>query len=81
MPFRNEHACRVRDPGQFEKGSFRRIKQGKLSIIIGRLKGKTSTTTQAFRYPIKDWTESEARENCKKNKGRFEKALDMSLED
>lgn len=74
MPYPNEHACRVRDPGSFQKGSFRRIKQGKLSVIIGKLQGKTTTTTQAYRYPKKDWTESQARAHCQKHEGKFEAA-------
>lgn len=78
-PFPNEHACRVRDPGDFKKGSFRRISRktdGKtLDIIIGRLKGKTTTTTQAFRYPKDEWTESQARKHCEDHDGkRFEPA-------
>lgn len=74
MPFPNEHACRVKNPGDFQKGSFRRMKRGKLSIIIGRLKGKTTTTTQAFRYPIGTWTTAQARAHCKEQKGSFEAA-------
>lgn len=74
MPFENEHACRIRQPGLFQAESFRRIKQGRLSILIARLKGQSTTTTQAFRYPIKDWTTDAARKHCKENKGRFEKA-------
>lgn len=74
MPFPNEHSCRIRQPGLFQAESFRRIKQGRLSIIIGRLKGQTVTTTQTFRYPIKGWTADEARKHCKDNKGSFEKA-------
>ena len=54
-------------------GSFRRIRQkadGKrLDIIIGRLKGKTTTTTQAFRYPKDDWSASAARFHCKEHDG------------
>lgn len=74
MPFPNEHACRVKDPAGFQKGSFRRMKRGKLSIIIGRLKGKTTTTTQAFRYPIGTWTAAQARAHCQEQKGNFEAA-------
>ena len=74
MPFPNEHSCRIREPSQFQKESFRRMTQKKLDIIIGRLKGKTSTTTQAFRYPIDRWTVTEARMHCKENEGRFEAA-------
>jgi hypothetical protein len=50
------------------------MKNGKLSIIIGRLKGKSSTTTQAYRYPTSDWTVEEARAHCEKAGGRFEAA-------
>ena len=67
MPYPNEHACRIRQPSAFEKGSFRRIKRNSISIIIGKLKGKKTTTTQAFRYP-KD------KKHCKDNKGMFEAA-------
>lgn len=74
MPFPNEHACRIRNPGDFQKESFRRIKQGKVSIIIGRLKGKSTTTTQSIRYPIKNYTAEQARASCKKKKGSFEAA-------
>jgi len=74
MPYPNEHACRIREPGSFEKGSFRRIKQGRLSIIIGKLKGKTTTTTQAFRYPTGSYSAEEAKAHCKKQSGRFEAA-------
>lgn len=78
-PYPNEHACRVREPGEFQKNSFRRISRkadGKtLNIIIGRLKGKTTTTTQAFRYPKTEWTADQARQHCKRNNGKtFEPA-------
>ena len=74
MPYPNEHACRIVSPGAFQKGSFRRIKQGRLSIIIGRLKGKTTTTTQAFRYPTDSYSAEAARAHCKKQGGSFEAA-------
>jgi hypothetical protein len=28
MPFENEHSCRIAEPSEFKKGSFRRIKEG-----------------------------------------------------
>lgn len=74
MPISGEHACRIKSPDLFEKNSFRRIQQGKLSIIIGRLKGKETTTTQSFRYPVNKWSETEAEEHCKKNGGEFHEA-------
>lgn len=73
-PFPNEHACRIRDPGAFEKDSFRRIKQGRLSIIIGRLRGKTTTTAQSYRYPKESYSEEAARAHCKEQGGSFEVA-------
>jgi len=68
MPFPNEHACRIRDPGDFEQDSFRRVSSetddGKpLDIIVGKLKGEEDTTLQAYRYPKEEWDESEAREH------------------
>ena len=74
MPYPNESSCRIREPGSFEANSFRRMKSGKLSIIIGKLKGKSSTTTQAYRYPTNDWSVEEARNHCKQAGGRFEAA-------
>lgn len=81
MPFQNEHACRIAPPGAFQEGSFRRISQGKLDIIIGRKKGTTKTSTQAFRYPKKDWTEEAARNHCKRNEGSFEPAKKEQTEE
>jgi len=74
MPYENEHSCRIKDPGAFQPDSFRRMKTGILSIIIGRLKGESKTTTQAYRYPTADWSEDAARKHCQDNDGRFEPA-------
>ena len=74
MPYPHEHSCRLRDPGDFQEDSFRRIKQDSLSIIIGRPKGKDTTTAQAYRYPIEDWTEGRARAHCGEHEGSFEPA-------
>jgi hypothetical protein len=74
VPYPNEHACRVRSPGDFQGDSFRRISQGDLDIIVGQLEGQEATTAQAFRYPIEDWTEAEARAHCEEQGGRFEPA-------
>lgn len=74
MPYPNEHSCRIKSPGAFQKDDFKRIIRDHLVIIIGRLKGQKTTTTQAYRYPIKDWTKKEAREHCKEAKGEFHPA-------
>lgn len=84
MPLPNEHSCRLSDPDGFQEGSFRRIQRGKpgqteadgrpLGIIIGRPKGQTTTKAQAYRYPIDEWTEKEAKAHCKKAGGEFHAA-------
>jgi len=74
MPFRNEHACVVLDEGKFQKKGWARMTKGRLSIVIGRLLGKTTTTTHGYRYNIKEWTEAEARAHCKREGGEFHKA-------
>lgn len=74
MPYPSEHACRIKDPKDFEQDSFRRISQktedGKrIDLIIGKLKGESDTTVQAFRYPKDEWTAEEARDHCKAHDG------------
>ena len=78
MPFPNEHSCRLRSPGDFQKGSFRRTSRksgGKqYSIIMGRLNGKSAMTEQTYRYPKSAWSASEARVHCRDHGGSFEAA-------
>ncbi len=72
MPFEDLHACRLRDSSDFENGSIRTIRaEGEpgLSILVGRLKGQTTTTRQSFRYDRNIWTERRAREHCQDNNG------------
>ena len=76
-PYPNEHSCRLKEPGKYEK--FRRGKRkhdGKTYIIIfGKVKGKDEWEQQAFRYPIKEWSEAEARKHCRDHDGiKFEPA-------
>jgi hypothetical protein len=81
-PYPNEHACRLRDPGDFQEGSFKRVTrehEGKrYAVIMGRLVGEETLTEQAYRYPIKDWEEAEARKHCASHEGRFEAAVPKS---
>ncbi len=79
MPYPNEHSCRLRNPSEFQKDNWAREERkhnGKIYIaVMGRLKGKDTMTDQSYRYPIKTWSESEARKHCKEHKGiLFEKA-------
>jgi hypothetical protein len=77
-PYPNEHACRLRKPGDFQPNSFRRTTREsdgkKYSIIIGKLKGEETTTEQAYRYNKDTWTVSEARSHCNSHDGSFEAA-------
>ena len=82
-PYPNEHSCRLRDPGDFQKGSFRSYERDhngkKYRVIAGRLKGKTTMTEQAFRYPKDTWTASDAKAHCKDHNGiAFEPASGKS---
>ena len=47
-PYPNEHACRLREPGDFEPDSFVRVERDhegkKYSVIQGKLKGETTLT-------------------------------------
>lgn len=77
-PYPNFHACRLRNPGDFKEGSFRtgsRKHGGKTySVIMGKLKGETTMTEQAYRYAKSKWDAADARSHCKGHKGSFEAA-------
>ena len=77
-PYPNEHACRIREPNEFQEDSFRRTTREhegkKYSVITGRLKGETTMTEQAYRYDTETWTASQARSHCKAHDGSFEAA-------
>lgn len=47
---------------------------GGIHVLIGKLKGKTKTTTQAYRYPKSSWSAERARGHCRENGGKFEAA-------
>lgn len=76
---------RLRDPDDFKAGSFRYItlKKDKPRVfgIIGILKGQTTTTLQALRFPIGDgWTVAAAKEWTKKHFGEPGKEFVMSAQ-
>jgi len=78
-PYPNEHACRLREPSDFEPDSFRREDrehEGKpYAVIMGKLDGEDSMTEQAYRYPIDEWSEDDARAHCRSHNGEtFEPA-------
>ena len=73
-PYPNEHSCRLKDPSGFQAKSFGRVKRGKVSLIMARLKGERTMTLQAIRYPTSSWSEAEAKKNCHDKGGSFEPA-------
>lgn len=81
-PYPNEHACRLRPPGDFQEGSFRRTErkhEGKTySVIMGKLTGEDTMTEQAYRYPKDTWEAGEASAHCKDHDGSFEAASESA---
>jgi len=85
MPYPNEHGARLRDPGDFDPETFRRVKGGTLfaripvpdsvSVIWGKLKGHSlpedNPIAQALRFPVESWTEERARKWLEENKVRY----------
>ncbi|MBA7576621.1 hypothetical protein ES708_18462 [subsurface metagenome] len=82
-PLPNEHACRLRDPDDFEDDSFRRTtrkhEDKEYAVIMGKLKGEDTMTDQSFRYDKEVWEEDEADTHCKDHKGTFEPAEKQEL--
>ncbi len=76
MPFKNFHACRVKDPSLFQPGSFRTLhtKTKGLTFISGKLKKTGKSEVQAFRYDKKLWSEDRAKNHCNTRSGNFEPA-------
>ncbi|HEC88453.1 MAG TPA: hypothetical protein ENI52_03960 [Thermoplasmata archaeon] len=77
MPYKEEHACRLRDPKDLKiVGSKYRSSNGKkYRIIFGIPKGKKKgSVEQAYRYPKDIWSEKEAKQHCEKHGGTFEAA-------
>lgn len=77
-PYANEHACRLRNPDDFQANTFRRTERDhegkKYSVIMGRLTGETTMTEQAYRYNKDTWTAAQARSHCSDHDGAFEAA-------
>jgi hypothetical protein len=76
-PFPNEHACRLRPPGQsssFNRMNCFRKSAGKcVDYIFGIKAGKASV--QALRYRKKIWSADAARSHCSGRGGTFEASV------
>jgi hypothetical protein len=66
MPYRNEHAARMRPPSDFDKATFRRISiksSPGVSAIVGKMKGsKTPYSVQAYRFDKSTFTMKDVHE-------------------
>ena len=76
MPYPNEHACRLRDPGSLEVvGSDDRQHDDKTyRVIFGKPKDGDGSVEQAYRYPKESWSEEAAHNHCQDHDGTFEAA-------
>jgi hypothetical protein len=62
MPYPTEHAARIKQPGSFQADSFRRVTLATgISAIMGKLKGSSSMTLQAYRFDRKKFTAAQAK--------------------
>lgn len=77
MPYPNEHAARLQDPGRFDDDSFRRkagsgagTVQGvkvptSIIVLYAKFKGRAApddpVIPQALRFPLQRWTSAQAR--------------------
>jgi hypothetical protein len=77
-PYPNEHSCRLREPETLDiVGSGERKHNGKTyRVIYGKPKGEkdAGSVEQAYRYPVENWSEDEARKHCQAHGGSFEPA-------
>jgi len=75
-PYPNEHACRIADPGDFEKfarkNCFRKVDEKCVDYIFGIKDNKSSL--QALRFDKEVWTEAAAKGVCSRVGGSFEAA-------
>jgi len=78
MPYPNEHACRLRQPGAFLRNTFARMSRKSAefhkvySVILAKLIKdgiRGPLTEQAYRYKKLVWAVSQARSHCKSHKG------------
>ncbi len=77
MPYPNEHACRVNDPGKYERFARKNCEikvDGKCVDVIYGIKKGGASEVQAYRYPKGVWTAEAARKHCREHGGTFEAA-------
>ncbi len=67
MPYPNEHAARIKQPGLFKDNSFfrRNIESG-VDVIVAELKSTGKTTAQSYRFDASKFTPKQAKEWLRK---------------
>lgn len=75
-PFPNEHACRLKDPGGFDKFARKNCAQKHdekcIDVIYGIKEG--TSEIQSLRYKKSIWEASAAKSHCSSRNGKFEAA-------
>ncbi len=81
QPYLNEHACRVQEPGRYERFARKELEHEgkKYYAIIGFFKDGGSEV-QSFRYPKDVWTQAQAAEHCKEHDGKTFEAARTEVE-
>jgi len=81
QPYPNEHACRVQEPGRYERFARKELEHEgkKYYAIIGFLKDGGSEV-QSYRYPKDVWTQAQAAEHCKEHDGKTFEAARTEVE-
>ena len=81
QPYPNEHACRVQEPGRYERFARKELEHEgkKYYAIIGFFKDGGSEV-QSFRYPKDVWTQAQAAEHCKEHDGKTFEAARTEVE-
>lgn len=81
QPYQNEHACRVQEPGRYERFARKELEHEgkKYYAIIGVFKDGGSEV-QSFRYPKDVWTQAQAAEHCKEHDGKTFEAARTEVE-
>jgi HK97 family phage prohead protease len=80
-PYPNEHACRLNDPGQYDRFARKNCEikhEDKCIDVIYGIK-ENKSEIQAYRYDKKVWTAQEAGSHCKEHDGTFEAASEESI--
>ena len=70
-PYPNFHACRIREPEEFDR--FRTAKETiddkPVEILYGRDKETGDWAIASYRLPLEEWTEAEAKAFCEEHEG------------